>query len=520
MSTSSWAGNWLTRAVASEGAPWPLDRSSTLGALYVAGAVVTSVLVAAPRIGTADETVMLVSAAVALVGGGALWRFRPPLAQPLVVAAILIGTTWMGADAFALSTGGLLLCIWFAPAAFALVAIAPAVVAAAYAIAVPGIILASTGALTAHTGVANAVRQWILVAAVIIGASAAVWVLIHRTVESERTLAAIASELAVGIAVIGDERRFLAVNPVLRRMLGRNSDAIVGTQVEAFTSPDDAPELRSALGALLSGTVRSSAFDLRILRPQGEVLYALVYAASIETSPRGGRLVIALVYDLSERRRIDEQRAELASLLVSAQEDERRRIAGEVHDDPLQALIAVSLELQVLERRTTEQPVLEAITDLKGSIKQAIEQMRGLLFELHPPALELGGLRESLEELIRRYEASGGPSVTLDDAIATEPSPEEAVVLFRITAEALTNVRKHADARQVSVSLIDSQGGIALSVADDGVGMVTDANVVVPGHLGVASMRARAARAGGSLEITSRPGSGTTVKAWIPRQED
>ena len=117
--------------------------------------------------------------------------------------------------------------------------------------------------------------------------------------------------------------------------------------------------------------------------------------------------------------------------------------------------------------------------------------MRGLLFELHPPALELGGLSESLRELIRRYEASGGPSVTFEDTMLREPNPEEAVVLFRITAEALTNARKHADAAHISVLLVESQGGIALSVADDGVGMDGDAKVVVPGHLGVASMRAR-----------------------------
>ncbi len=518
MSTSRWAGNWLTRAVASEGSPRPLDPASTLGVLYVTGAVVTAVLVATPNIGTADAVMMLTTAAGALVVGGALWRYRPPVTQPFILAAIVVGTTWMGADAYALSHGGLLLCIWFAPAAFALVSIAPAVLVAAYAIAVPGIIVSATNQLTTSAA-SGATKTWVIVAAVIAAASAAVWVLTRRTVERERTIALIASELAVGIAVIGEERRFLAVNPVLHEMLGVGGEAIVGRQVESFTSSEHVSEVRRTLDALLSGAAHSSAFDLPVLRPLGERLYALVYAASIESSPREPRFVVALIYDLSERRRIDEERAELASLLVRAQEDERRRIAGEVHDDPLQALIALSLELQILERRTDDERALESIADLRESVKQAIEQMRGLLFELHPPALELGGLSESLRELIRRYETSGGPSVTFEDRTAREPSPEEAVVLFRITAEALTNARKHADAARITVSLVESQGGIALSVADDGVGMDGDAKVVVPGHLGVASMRARAARAGGSLEITSRPGRGTTVRAWIPRQE-
>ncbi|MGA8297198.1 MAG: ATP-binding protein [Acidimicrobiales bacterium] len=519
MSTTQWAGNWLTRAVASEAPARSVDPSLTLGVLFVAAAIVSSLLVSSPGIGTADATVMLACAAAALLGGAALVRFRPPIAQPLVAASLVLGTTWMGADAFSLSSGGLLLCVWFAPAAFALVELAPAIVVAAYAVAVPGIILAATGELSTKSGSSAAAKQWVIVAAIIIAASAAVWALSRRTAERERALAAITSKLAVGIGVIGEGRRFLAVNPVLRALLGDTTGAIVGRQVESFTTADHAAEVRRAVDALLESSAPSSAFDLVVVRPDGEMLYTLVYAASIEPSPREPSFVIALVYDLSERRRIDEQRAELAALLVSAQEEERRRIASEVHDDPLQALIALSLELQILERRTKEELVLESIAGLKESIKQAIEQVRGLLFELHPPALELGGLSESLRELIRRYEASGGPEVAFENTIAREPTPEEAVALFRITAEALTNVRKHADATRVAVSVVDSQGGIALSVADDGVGMDGDATVVVPGHLGVASMRARAERAGGSLEISSRPGKGTTVRVWIPRQE-
>jgi PAS domain S-box-containing protein len=518
MSATKWAGNWLTRAVASEGTPRPLDPAVTLGVLFVAAAIVTSVLVSAPDIGRADATMMLSFSAAGILGGAALVRFRPYLGTPLVVLALIAGTTWMGWDAYALSSGGLLLCVWFAPAPFVLISLAPALVIAAYAIAVPGIILAATGQLTAIVGSSSAAKQWGIVAAVIVASSGAVYVLSRRTLERERTLASLASELAVGIGVIDEGHRFLAVNPVLRDMLGGDEHSVVGRPIEAFTMSDHQAEMRTALGALFSGTERSSAIDFRVVRPDGEVLYALVYAASITSSPRERRFVLALVYDLSERRRLDEQRAELASMLLSAQEDERRRIAGEVHDDPLQALIALSLELQILEHRTKEEPVLNAIAELKDSVKQAIEQMRGLLFELHPPALELGALSESLRELIRRYEASGGPIVTFEDETAMEPTPEEAVVLFRITAEALTNVRKHADARNVSVSLADSQGGIALSVADDGVGMDGYSGFVAPGHLGVATMRARAQRAGGNFEISARPGRGTIVRAWIPRQ--
>ena len=105
--------------------------------------------------------------------------------------------------------------------------------------------------------------------------------------------------------------------------------------------------------------------------------------------------------------------------------------------------------------------------------------------------------------------------VRFDSSLETEPTADEAITLFRITAEALTNSRKHADAHNVTVSVLDSQGGIALTVADDGIGM-DNTSQIVPGHLGVASMRERAERAGGSFEISSAPGAGTTVRVLDP----
>ena len=169
-------------------------------------------------------------------------------------------------------------------------------------------------------------------------------------------------------------------------------------------------------------------------------MHAVVTAVGVVPEPDGPRFVFALVWDVSEQRRLNEQRGELAQLLLRAQENERRRIADEVHDDPLQTLIALSIQLQILEGRLKDDSVLGVVElDLKKAIALSIEQMRTLLFELHPPALHLGGLTESLTEFIRRYEAAGGPKVRFDSALETETTPDEAITLFRITTEALTN---------------------------------------------------------------------------------
>ena len=298
-------------------------------------------------------------------------------------------------------------------------------------------------------------------------------------------------------------------------MLARPRGEIIGRHLDDLILPADAETTDAALGGLLSGSATSAVFERRYQRPDGETVHAIVTAASIVPESEGPRFVVGLAQDVSEQRRLDEQRAELARLLLRAQENERRRIADEVHDDPLQTLIALSIQLQILEGRLKDKNALSVVEDLKRAVAQSIEQMRTLLFELHPPALHLGGLTESLTEFIRRYQGGVAPR-SASTARSRRNRPPTKRSHSSAYAEALTNSREHADAHNVTVSVLDSQGGIAVTVADDGIGM-DDTSQIVPGHLGVASMRERAERAGGSFEISSAPGAGTTVRAWIPR---
>ena len=221
----------------------------------------------------------------------------------------------------------------------------------------------------------------------------------------------------------------------------------------------------------------------------------------------------------AEVRALADQRAGLLARLVQAQEDERARIAADVHDDPVQALAAVDLRLGMLRRRAAEQApgLVEAVDLVHSTVSTATERLRHLLFDLEPPARE-AGLGHSLAEAGDvvfagtqvRCEVTGDRDLHLPEA--------ELVTAYRVAKEALVNVRKHADARRVVVDVTRCDGGVSVSVCDDGRGIAADeeSGEYRPGHLGLPSMRDRAAAAGGTLSVGRREGGGTRVRLWLP----
>jgi len=217
-------------------------------------------------------------------------------------------------------------------------------------------------------------------------------------------------------------------------------------------------------------------------------------------------------------RRVDRERRQLLSRVVTAQEEERREIASDIHDDPVQKLTAASVRLDILEG---DHPALgqdPTFRKAQETIGHAIESLRHLMFELRPYVLDRDGLAAALR-LVLNAESKrvDGCDYQLDAQIATEPDPEIRVVLYRIALEALANVRKHARASQVDLSVRDQDGGYLLRLSDDGAGFDAITRAHSPeGHLGLTSMRERAEMASGWFRLQSAPGSGTTVEVWLP----
>lgn len=224
----------------------------------------------------------------------------------------------------------------------------------------------------------------------------------------------------------------------------------------------------------------------------------------------------ALTASLADLQRSMEERERLASRVVTAQEEERRRIASDIHDDTVQAMVAAGLGIERL-RRSARNPGMAADYDaLQERVREAIARLRNLLFDVHPATLERDGLRASLHAYLERMHEAGGPAFTLVDRTEGEPAPATRATLYRIAQEALTNVRRHAEATRVDVELRAADGAIIMRIADDGIGLPAGPQAAQEGHLGMTTMRERAELAGGALRLSSRPGAGTAIEVRLP----
>ena len=207
----------------------------------------------------------------------------------------------------------------------------------------------------------------------------------------------------------------------------------------------------------------------------------------------------------------------LVARLEEAQEQERRRIAADIHDDSIQVISAADMRAQALARQIEDPELHAEALELHDTLREAVERLRHLLFELRPPVLD----REGLVAALRQYldQPSSGPALesVLDADLVTEPPDDVRATLFRIAQEAITNVRKHAEAGRLEVRLASSEDGVLLRVTDDGRGIeALDLASPEPGHLGVPAMVERAELAGGWCRIDGTPGRGTTVECWLP----
>lgn len=213
---------------------------------------------------------------------------------------------------------------------------------------------------------------------------------------------------------------------------------------------------------------------------------------------------------------IDRQRRRLLEHVVKAAEEERHRIANDIHDDPVQKMVAVKMRLEMLRK---VHPDLPEIEEAQAVMLATLKSMRTLLFDLSPPTLEEEGLSSALRYFFENSNAPFAWSVD-DDGLDTKPSTQTSLILYRIAQEAVANARKHSEAEHLRVTLLERDGGVSMEIVDDGVGFKPqEAVVAAPGHLGLAAMRERAEMAGGWCSLWSLPGAGTTLEVWLPHEE-
>jgi two-component system, NarL family, sensor kinase len=285
-----------------------------------------------------------------------------------------------------------------------------------------------------------------------------------------------------------------------------------GTLYEVYTrvrTPDGTPllfETYQRAGALVS-TGRE------IWLPFAAVLLTSLVLLWLVQVPLAWRLA----------RRLDRSQREREDLLVKAleaSEQERRRIAADLHDGVVQDLAGVSYSLSAAADRAGERTPAELGATLRRGASQtrgAIRQLRTLLVEIHPPNLRTAGLGAALVDLLAPL-AARGIETELDVPDGLHLDADAELVLFRAAGEAIRNVQRHADASRVSLRVSRSDGRARLVVRDDGVGFTPEQRErsLADGHVGLTLLEELAGRFGGSLEVTSQPAQGAAFVLEVP----
>jgi PAS domain S-box-containing protein len=261
-----------------------------------------------------------------------------------------------------------------------------------------------------------------------------------------------------------------------------------------------------------SGEERVIAWQNSAVVEEGRIVALVAFGIDVTETVRAEQ---SALNSLALLETADEERRQLLARIVRAQEEERRRIADDIHDESVQTLTALALRLDVLSGHVQDPGLQEQLAEIQQTARTAITNLRQLMFELHPPILDRDGLAAALRPSLDQLREESGLEVELKDSLGDGPPPEIAAAAYRIVQEALLNVRKHAGARRVGVELAERPGGLYVRVSDDGLGFRTGGRQQ-PGHLGLVAMRERAEMAGGWFRIDSEPGRGTTVEFMLP----
>ena len=232
----------------------------------------------------------------------------------------------------------------------------------------------------------------------------------------------------------------------------------------------------------------------------------------------GSPLRQVVLEDVTEEHLAGNRARAWAGEVLRAQEEERRRIAREIHDDPLQRLVQVARRMETFDAPSSPEEAAELFGTARGELLDVVARLRDVTRDLRPPGLEQLGLVAAVRGLLVDIEGEEG--LTAEFAVTghiTRGAAESELGVFRIVQEAVRNVVRHAQATWLSVEFAYDQGAVHVVVTDDGLGFDQGGAGPVAGcHFGMLGMHERASLLRGSLEVRSAPGEGTVVEATVP----
>jgi PAS domain S-box-containing protein len=321
-----------------------------------------------------------------------------------------------------------------------------------------------------------------------------------------------------GAAVLSSDHTVLHCNGRFARFLGARLQSVIGSSMLDLVWPDDHPKLDALLRRAAQRNCRG---EIRLQSRKGAPMSVHLSLNPLRLDST--RAVCLIASDLSETKRAEqelrasgEQLRNLTAHLQSVREEERARISREVHDELGQSLTAVKMDLAWLAGRQPQRdgPMLKRIRSTQQLADSIIQSIRRISTELRPAVLDLG-LAAAVEWQVQEFEARSGIRCKVRLLTRQVVASNASTAMFRIFQETLTNVARHAKATRAEVVLQKQRDRLVLLIHDNGRGF-DQADPSLSKSLGLLGMRERAAILGGRVSISSAPGKGTTVTAWIP----
>lgn len=340
-----------------------------------------------------------------------------------------------------------------------------------------------------------------------------------------RRLDAIIASAMDGFIAIDENQRIVLFNPAAEKMFGRSARDMIGAKLDRLI-PDryrhSHDTLITGFGSENTSRVMGQPGSIAGIRASGEEFP--IEASIAQTESGSGKLYTIILRDITDRKKAEAflrqslvRLQDLSRRLIETEETERRNINRELHDRSGQNLAALSINLATIRSGLSEETLRvigKRLDDCQDLLQATSEQMRNVMAELRPLALDDYGLLAALRAYAGPYAERVGVSVDISGRdLDPRPPLFTESALFRITQEALNNIAKHARASRIDITLDDSKGRIVLGIRDDGVGF--DSANAKTSTWGMATMRERAEAVGARLAVESAPGKGTRVSVTI-----
>ena len=316
------------------------------------------------------------------------------------------------------------------------------------------------------------------------------------------------------------EGKIIAANQACSSLTGYELESLINRDVVQFLTPTALDLAREIRHKLLLGEIVEQPYEQRIITKAGtEAIIKLT--TSVLGEGEMPRTFQHIARDITKERQLQDDLSLYISQITRAHEEERSRIARELHDDTIQKLVIIGQRLDIITsgNNAVSGEVLSFVERLRRDIDGIVQEIRNFAQDLRPPTLEYLGLRPALRELASQIRQESGVSVNLKvNGKSQHFTKEEEILIYRIVQEALRNVWKHAEATNVDVAVEFKDGKTFVIISDNGKGFKQQDGVELArtSKLGLIGMYERARLLGGTLEIKSELGKGTQVIAEFP----